>query len=279
MWVPRRNNRESEPIEGDVATIGTVLNLWNFGVNNGAAVTVLGDMNNSGGIDLEVRSLLRVNGNLQNSGSMTTSFFGNTGGNTISVGGLLTNQNSGNITLYGLGDALHANGGLINNGFVQVLNGSSVDQPFLGSLGIVGIDNTSKFVVGTGAASGQGYIQLVNGTLGEMITTSDFGQIYVIGSVSLNGTLDIMLQSGFNPPVGTSYDIILFSPSGLTGTFATIQNDIFNNGTEMWLLTYDNAGGLVELTAEAHVVPEPGSLLMLLSGVMAAGYGFRRKLL
>src|SRR6516162_8113666 len=76
VWVPRRNNRESEPIEGDVATIGTVLNLWNFGVNNGAAVTVLGDMNNSGGIDLENAAALTVNGNLQNSGNMTTSFFG-----------------------------------------------------------------------------------------------------------------------------------------------------------------------------------------------------------
>jgi hypothetical protein len=71
----------------------------------------------------------------------------------------------------------------------------------------------------------------------------------------------------------------MFSPSGLTGNFATIQNDVFNNGTEMWLVTYDNAGGIVELTAEAHVVPEPGSLLMLLSGVLAAGYGFRHKLL
>ena len=76
-----------------------------------------------------------------------------------------------------------------------------------------------------------------------MITSSNFGQIFASTSASLNGTLDIMLQNGFNPAVGTSYDIILFSSGGLTGTFATVQNIFFNNNTEKWAVIYSDPGG------------------------------------
>jgi hypothetical protein len=266
---------------GNIVNLGGTLTNEATGAfflyGGGDVVSVARGMFNSGSVDLEGGSTLHITGDLTNDGLIRTNLRSFGGGNTLTVTGRLSN--SGIVRLNGPGDVLHANGGLVNNGFVTVNNGSMIDPPFLNNIGIVNIDSTSTFVVGTGAALGQGYIQLANGTLGEMISNSNFGQIFVNGSVSLDGTLDILLQGGFKPAVGSAYDLILFTPGDLTGTFSNIQNDIFNNGTEMWLLTYDNSGGLVELTAEARAVPEPGSLLMLFSGVVAAGYELRRKLL
>jgi len=38
----------------------------------------------------------------------------------------------------------------------------------------------------------------------------------------------------------------------LSGIFANIENDIFNGGSEKWVVDYDNADGYVELMAEQN---------------------------
>ena len=124
---------------------------------------------------------------------------------------------------------------------------------------------------------GTGYIQLPNGTLGEMISSTNFGVIDVTGLASLDGTLDILLQGRFKPAVGSMYPFVLFSPGQLNGVFANVQNDIFNNGTGIWLVDYDNANGFVEITAEAHATPEPATLLLLIPGLLGAACRLRRK--
>jgi hypothetical protein len=145
---------------------------------------------------------------------------------------------------------------------------------------MLSIDNTSRFVVG-GAQAGTGYIQLANGILNEMIASnSSFGVINVNGSALLNGTLDILLQGGFGPSVGSTYKILLANAGQINGTFSSIENDTFTGGPEAggekWVVDYDSAGGYVELIAEP--LPEPGTLFVLMPGLLGAGFMLRRQL-
>jgi PEP-CTERM motif len=104
-------------------------------------------------------------------------------------------------------------------------------------------------------------------------------QVDVAGNASLNGTLNILLQGGFNPSVGSTYDFLVFTPGELTGTFSTINNAFFSGGSEKWAVIYNNPGGYVGLTAQANTVPEPSSLLLLGGGLMTRVGILRRKLL
>ncbi len=261
---------------GDTVKIGgAVTNQLDAEIllNGSGASLSVGSLNNAGTVSLNNSNTLTVNGSVTNSGVFNT----NSGSNTVNVSGGLTNTSTGQIALNGPGDTLHVAGSMINAGTISLTNNSSADPPFFGNLGSLHIDGTSQFVVGTGASAQFGYVQLANGTLGEMISATNFGLVTVNGPAYLDGTLDILLQGGFNPSVGSTYDFLLFSPGELNGVFANVQNAIFNNGTEIWQVTYDNPGGFVELTAEARTTPEPASLLLLLSGVAATACKFRRR--
>src|SRR5208337_4449706 len=96
---------------------------------------------------------------------------------------------------------------------------------------------------------------LSNGTLGENITMAGFGVINVTGAANLamGSTLNILLQNGYDPTNGTMIKFLNFTAGQLTGTFGSILNDTFNNGTQMWVLMNGvmNGVGYLELEAEA----------------------------
>jgi hypothetical protein len=272
---------------GDIATVGG--NVTNnsgalFAGTGGSSSTFTGTLLNDGQVDLENASSLKVTGATTNNGILSTSGFGGTGGNTMSFSSLLTNTATGQINVNGPTDVLTASAGLVNKGTVVVKNGSTVtiaaSPSSVNNLGTINIDGTSTFVVG-GAATGPGFIQLSTGTFGEMINSATaFGVVNVAGSASLNGTLDILLQSGYNPAVGTTFTYLLLNPGGLSGTYANILNDIFNGGTEKWLVNYNDAGGYVSLTAASNTIgttPEPGTFLLLGTGLLSLSYGVRRR--
>jgi len=274
-------NSGSTQLEGAdfTATIGTLTNSGSgsFSVSGPFTAVTIGSVSNSanGSIDLDGASVT-ITGDVNNAGTLQTS-----GGNTISVGGLLTNAPTGIISVNGSMDMLQALAGIVNSGTINVNNSSTIDPPFFNNLGTLNIDRTSTFVVGTGAHVGSGYIQLANGILGEMIASnSSFGVINVNGSALLNGTLDILLQGGFNPAVGSTFKFLVASANGINGQFSSIENDIFNDGTEMWAVDFFPADGYVELIAEPNQapLPEPGVLLVLIPGLLGAGFVFRRPL-
>ena len=53
---------------------------------------------------------------------------------------------------------------------------------------------------------------------------------------------------------GTSFTFLFTNPNQLSGTYSTILNDIFNGGTEKWVVNYNYLAGDVQLTA-APIIP------------------------
>ena len=171
------------------------------------------------------------------------------GPTTVNIGGTLTNL-GGQIIVNGPQAVLNA-GSIVNGGMLSLPEGSFVHVA-------------------------NGFYQLAAGTLGEAIGAGGYSILVTAdGQVMLAGTLDVMLDPGFYPAIGTSYKFLLFDPGELSGTFDSIENRYFNHGTEGWLIIYDNADGYVEL--EAVPSPEPSGLMLLGTGILGAIGRIRRK--
>lgn len=107
--------------------------------------------------------------------------------------------------------------------------------------------------------------------------SGDCGAIDVSGAVKLAGTLDVLLANGFDPANGQSFIFLNFTPGELSGVFSNIADQYFNNDTQQWEVTYNNAAGFVELTAEAFsapppsTAPEPASVMLFGAGLAGLG--------
>ena len=120
-----------------------------------------------------------------------------------------------------------------------------------------------------------GFSVASNGTFDEVIGgPTSFGTLSAQGA-SLNGTLEITLQNGFIPAVGQRFAIMSTSGFGsLSGTFANIEGQTFNNETEMWDVVYTPN----EVDLVAVPTPEPSTWLLVATGMAAlAGSRVYRK--
>jgi hypothetical protein len=273
---------------------GATLNLTNqpSGITDvvaGSTFDLAGTFN--AGANNGFYQLTSVEGNLILENGQTTTSTPNGGTFTVSSTGYVevktgtTFNITGNVTvnsggIFSVNDPLptivNITGALTNLGGQVNLVGPSA---FLnaGSLGNGGMLTLPE---GSTVSLANGFYQLAKGTLGETIGASGFAIVAVNGGlVLLDGTLDVLLDPGYNPAIGSTFKFLTFNPGALSGQFASIQNDIFNGGAEEWVLIYSNTGGYIELMAQANQpTPEPSSLLLLGSGMLAGIGILRRKL-
>ena len=256
---------------GDVITVRDFENQVEIDLENGAVLNVAGNLDNYGSI-YEYSSTAVVYGNLNNYGSIILD------PSTLIVKGTLINE-PGSILSLMPGDVLQV-ANIVNKGAFTIPGGATIQAAYFLSSAQTTLNPQATLSVGTRTAGNTGYYQLANGTLGEHIDMNGFGVIVVNGPVHTDGTLDVQLGAGFTPKVGSAYEFITFAPGSYDGSvFASIVNDIFNNGTEKWVVVYNDAGGYVELLAANNsTVPEPSTFLLLGTSLVGLSYGMRRQL-
>jgi fibronectin-binding autotransporter adhesin len=186
------------PTFQNLTTSGTFTNSGKFTVSKGSAFTVGGS-----------------NGNYNQSGGTTTV------DGTLAVPTGLANITGG--TLQGAGTF---------SGNVSVGNASGAAATF-----IIG-DSIKK----AGAISiTNNYTQLATGVmdvqLGGLKAGSQYSQVNITGTASLNGTLNINPLVKTIPPLGTTFTI-LSAPSGVSGTFSTV-NGTKINASEHFQVNYN----------------------------------------
>jgi hypothetical protein len=75
---------------------------------------------------------------------------------------------------------------------------------------------------------------------------SQFGQLQVLGSAALNGTISAVLAPGYNPTVGQSFQVLNAMPRN--GTFSQITTEPANSAS-LFTATYQPTAVLLSVSA------------------------------
>ena len=106
-------------------------------------------------------------------------------------------------------------------------------------------------------------------------SAGQFSVLNVLGNADLNGTLNPVLLDGFIPTIGQTFTFLDYA--SLTGEFSGIENQVFNNGTEGWSVTYESTFAVLTAVAVVPGVPDQASTLLLLTLSLLGLVTYRQK--
>ena len=250
---------------------------YNSDTQMGTALTINGNLTNSGFADTENGSTLQINGSVNNSGTLATDYSGHGGGNTLNITGNLTNQTGGSFYVAGAGD-IATLGGLDNAGSAGVSNGST-----LRINGDVNNSNSnshlSVFGGGTlniaGTLTNAGFVMLGQGNdMGDMATIG--GNLTNAGWVIVQNGSTLQINGNVNNSFILTTDPSFFGHDGNT-------LNITGNLTNSYAFSLNGHGDMATIgngltnSADGFVDVENGSTLHIggdvtTSGTMATSY-------
>ena len=238
---------------GNLSTGGATLNVkgsltnesrGNFILSGPGDTVTIGSVSNSGYVDVENGSTLTINGAVDNSGFLDTSY-DLTGSATVNITGALTNEVNGTFALFRAHDTATL-GGLNNSGRVDLENGSSLT--INGAADNFGILSTDFYGYGGG----------------NTITSNGLLTNEATGQFILNGPGDMATIGGnLTNAAGAKVDI-----EG--GSTLHIGGDADNSGT---LVTGTNGSGGNTVTVTGNLTNEAGGIFQLNAPGDMAGIG------
>jgi len=275
---------------GDVANIGYVNNAGSVSIASGARLNVIGGSHASANAFpgfLNSGTLLIAQG-----GTFSSPLnFTQTAGQATVDGTLRINGNA--IANFSGGD-VYGNGGTIQGNVISNAAFNMGDMPM--TVGMMAITGNYR----QGAAGSLAF---------DIASLTSFDQLNVSGRANLNGTLFVDLLNGYVPQIGNMFDIMNFS--GESGTFSMVVGLPINNN-EHFVLEYNSTNLTLDVvsgpdqqspggkgsayyepyasqvtdgidqfgdsSAGLSSVPEPGSLVLLASGIICL-LAARRKIL
>jgi len=255
-------------IVNNAATI--LLNGPNSNFVDAAGLDTLSNFSNNTGAG---RFTIQAGRNITSPGDFANAGAVNVGaGSTFTTGGTGNyNQSGGNTKVDG---ALVAGGGQVNiNGGTLSGNGGSIT----GNVTMGGTLSPGDNVATAGMLTINGnYTQTLAGIfqldIGGLTAGTQFDFLKVNGQAFLDGTLDISLINGFVPLVGDTFTFLVTDP-GVFDVFATVNGLDIGNG-EFFAVIY-NPDSVELMVNGQRPVPEPGTFLLLGSGLLSLLYGVR----